>query len=54
MNNNPKNIILMSGNIIQKRLKILEYFDTYICHNYQLKYMQHMHGNIPELLVFFV
>ena len=25
----------MSENITQKRLKILEYFDAYICHHYQ-------------------
>ena len=36
MNGNPKNSILMSGNIRQKRLVILEYFDAYICHHYQL------------------
>ena len=31
MNDNPKNNILMSENIRQKRLTILEYFDAYIC-----------------------
>ena len=35
MNNNPKNNILLSENIRQKRLTILEYFDAYICHHYQ-------------------
>ena len=35
MNDNPKNNILMSENIRQKRLTILEYFDAYICHHYQ-------------------
>ena len=46
MNDNPKNNILLSENIRQKkRLTILEYFDTYICHHYQ--------PNFPELLVFF-
>ena len=29
-----KNNILMSENIRQKRLKILEYFDACICHHY--------------------
>ena len=48
MNNNPKNDIVISGNIRQKRLTILEYFDTYIYHH------KYMHQNIPELLVFFV
>ena len=32
MNNNPKNNILMSENIRQKRPTILEYFDAYIYH----------------------
>ena len=41
MNDNPKNNILLSENIRQRRLTILEYFDKY------------MHRNIPELLVFF-
>ena len=36
-NNNPKNEILLSENIRQKRLTILEYFDAYICHHYQPK-----------------
>ena len=31
-NNNLENNILMSENIRQKRLTILEYFDAYICH----------------------
>ena len=35
MNNNPKNNILMSENITQKRPTILEYLDAYICHHYQ-------------------
>ena len=47
MNNNPKNNNLMSKNIRQKILTILEYFDAsvcnpflitmdaYICHQYQ-------------------
>ena len=35
MNNNRKNNILLSENIRQKRLTILEYFDAYICHHYQ-------------------
>ena len=37
MNDNPKNNILLSENIRQKRLTILEYFDAYICHHYQLR-----------------
>ena len=41
MNDNPKNNILLSENIRQRRLTILECFDKY------------MHRNIPELLVFF-
>ena len=45
MNDHPKNNILVSKNIRQKRLIILEYFDAYICH---------MHRNIPEVLVLFV
>ena len=36
MNDNPKNNILMLENIRQKRLTILEYFDAYICHHYQV------------------
>ena len=32
MNDNPKNNILKLGNIRQKWLTILEYFDAYICH----------------------
>ena len=39
-NNNPKNEILLSENIRQKRLTILEYFDAYICHHYQPKMIQ--------------
>ena len=39
-NNNPKNEILLSKNIRQKRLTILEYFDAYICHHYQAKIIQ--------------
>ena len=39
-NNNPKNEILLSENIRQKRLTILEYFDAYICHHYQAKIIQ--------------
>ena len=38
MNENPKNNILLSENIRQKRLTILEYFDAYICHHYQHHY----------------
>ena len=34
MNDNPKNNILMSENIKQKRLTILKYFGAYICHHY--------------------
>ena len=45
INDHPKNNILVSKNIRQKRLIILEYFDAYICH---------MHRNIPEVLVLFV
>ena len=58
-NDNPKVYILMSGNIRQKRLKILEYFDAYICHHCQPKSLfevdnddKYMHRNIPEFLVF--
>ena len=40
MNDNPKNNILLSENIRQKRLTILEYFDAYICHHYQPKMIQ--------------
>ena len=39
MNNNPKNNILVSENIRQKRLTILEYFDAYICHHYTMTNM---------------
>ena len=35
MNDNLKNNILMSENIRQKRLTVLEYFDAYIYHHYQ-------------------
>ena len=39
MNDNPKDNILMSENIRQKCLIVLEYFDLYICHQiYALKY----------------
>ena len=37
MNDNPKNNILISENIRQKRLTILEYFDAFICYHYQRK-----------------
>ena len=37
MNENPKNNILMSENITEKRLTILECFDAYISHHYQSK-----------------
>ena len=40
MNDNPKNNILMSEWIRQKRLAILEYFNAYICHHYQPKMIQ--------------
>ena len=40
MNNNPKNNIIMSENIRQKRLTIPEYFDAYIYHHYQPKIIQ--------------
>ena len=42
MNDNQKNI-LVSENVKQKRVKILEYFNAYD---------KYMHRNIPELLVF--
>ena len=45
MNENLKNNILVSENIRQKGLTLLEYFDAYD---------KYMHRNIPELLVFFV
>ena len=35
MNDNLKNNKLMSENINQKGLTILQYFDAYICHHYQ-------------------
>ena len=35
INDNPKINILMSENIRYRRVKILEYFDAYICHYYQ-------------------
>ena len=55
MKDNPKNNILLSENIRQKRLRILEYSDAYICHHYQPKNDDKcMHQNIPESLVFFV
>ena len=40
-NDNPNINILMSENIRQKRLKILEYFDAYICHQYSSKLSQY-------------
>ena len=46
-NDNPKNNILLSENIRQKRLRILEYFNF----DNDDKYM---HGNIPEFLVFLI
>ena len=46
MNDNQKNNILMSENIIQKRLTILEYLDAYICHHYQPKITLIMMTNI--------
>ena len=46
MNDNPKNNILMSENIIQKRLTILEYLDAYICHHYEPKIRLIMMTNI--------
>ena len=54
MNDNPKNNILMSESIRQKRLRMLEYFDAYVCHHYQPNDDKYMHRNIPELLVFSV
>ena len=36
MNENPKNNILVSENMTQKRVTILEYFDAYICHRYMM------------------
>ena len=58
-NDNPNINILMSENIRQKRLKILEYFDAYICHHFQPNDDndnddKYMHLNIPRFLVFFV
>ena len=47
MNNNPKNNILMSEKIKQKRLTVLEYFDAYTVS------IIYMHRVIPKLLVFF-
>ena len=49
MNQNPKNNILVSKNIRQKRLTILEYLlsSSYDDNKY-------MHRDIPELLVFIV
>ena len=40
MNGNPKSNVLLSENIRQKRLRILEYFNAYICHRYQPKMIQ--------------
>ena len=37
MNDNLKNNILMSENITEKRLKVLEYLDAYISYHYQPK-----------------
>ena len=55
MKDNPKNNTLLSENIRQKILRILEYFDAYICHHYQPKNDdKYMHRNIPEFLDFFV
>ena len=57
MNDNLKNDNLMSENIRQKRLTILEYFDEYICHHYQAKNDnddKYMHRNILAFLVFSV
>ena len=59
-NDNLNINIWMSENIRQKRLKILGYFDAYICHHYQPKISRlqiydekYMHQNIPRFLVFF-
>ena len=41
----------MPENIRQKRLKILEYFDAYICHHENDD--KYMHGHIPRFFVFF-
>ena len=63
MNDNVKNNILVSENIRQKELTVLEYFDVYNYHHHHYQYVYHsrvynddkyMHRNIPELLVFFV
>ena len=55
MKDNPKNNILLSENIRQKRLRILEYFDAYICHHFYVDNDgKYMHQTIPEFLVFFV
>ena len=51
MNDNPKNNILLSENIRQRRLTTLEYFDAYQQIDNDDKYM---HQNIPEFLVLFV
>ena len=40
MNDNQKNNILMSENIRQKRITILEYFDAYICYHFHPKIIQ--------------
>ena len=49
MNDNPKNNILLSENITQKRLRILEYFDVYICHHYQPKMTHEKHDKSHKL-----
>ena len=40
MNDNQKNNILMSENIRQKRITILEYFDAYIRYHFHPKIIQ--------------
>ena len=50
MNDNSKNNILLLENIRQTRLKILEYFDAYICHHYQ---SVDMHWNISLFCLIF-
>ena len=37
MNDNLKNNILLSENVPEQRLTIVEYFHAYICHHYQPK-----------------
>ena len=56
-NDNLKNDILMSENIRQQILTILEYFNAYISHHYQPKNDnddKYMHQNILEFSVFVV